>query len=345
MDTSKLVPNDPRVKEVTAQIRGKTYSYILGEPSNGQSPIDTVFLIHGFPDMAFGWRNQIPYLMSLGFRVVVPNMPGYAGTDAPQDLKEYSTKSVSADIKALATQFVGEKGQIILGGHDWGGMVVWRVVLWYPELIKAIFSVCTPFVPPNKTWFALEDHIAAGRVKNFTYQLQLAGPDVENAIQTDKDVRQFLSGMYGATGPNHEMPFLVEDGFQLQNLHILREPPLLSKDELQHYTKEYMKHSTSPLRGPLNWYRTRKINYDEELELAEKENEVMVEAPALFVGASNDHALPPIMSFGMEKFFKSLDREEVEASHWALTQAGPDVNKAIGKWLNKVLNGKLKSAL
>lgn len=27
-----------------------------------------------------GWRYQIPYLVDLGFRVVAPNMMGYAGT-------------------------------------------------------------------------------------------------------------------------------------------------------------------------------------------------------------------------------------------------------------------------
>lgn len=36
--------------------------------------------VHGWPDLAFGWRYQIPALIELGFRVVAPDMMGYGGT-------------------------------------------------------------------------------------------------------------------------------------------------------------------------------------------------------------------------------------------------------------------------
>jgi pimeloyl-ACP methyl ester carboxylesterase len=36
--------------------------------------------IHGWPDLAIGWRYQIPLLLSLGLRVVAPDMMGYGGT-------------------------------------------------------------------------------------------------------------------------------------------------------------------------------------------------------------------------------------------------------------------------
>lgn len=66
----KLTPND--VQHKTAVLNGKTYSYILAEPQGKR--LDTVFLVHGWPDMSFGWRYQIPYLASLGLRVVAPDM-------------------------------------------------------------------------------------------------------------------------------------------------------------------------------------------------------------------------------------------------------------------------------
>lgn len=73
MSLEKLVPNDPRVSNQTAFLNGKTYSYILSEPSS--TPKATIFLIHGWPDMGFGWRNQIPLLTRLGLRVIVPDVP------------------------------------------------------------------------------------------------------------------------------------------------------------------------------------------------------------------------------------------------------------------------------
>jgi soluble epoxide hydrolase/lipid-phosphate phosphatase len=36
--------------------------------------------IHGFPDLAMGWRYQIPFLIEEGFRVVAPDTLGYGRT-------------------------------------------------------------------------------------------------------------------------------------------------------------------------------------------------------------------------------------------------------------------------
>ncbi|KAG5917067.1 hypothetical protein E4U42_007400, partial [Claviceps africana] len=127
MDTSKLVPHDPRVREETAQVRGKTYSYLIGEPcgfgpqrqagtgtgtgtgteTETETETETVMLLHGFPDLALGWRCQIPFLLSLGLRVVAPNMLGYAGTSRPDDVTQWSFKNVADDVAALAEHVAG----------------------------------------------------------------------------------------------------------------------------------------------------------------------------------------------------------------------------------------------
>lgn len=332
MDTSKLKPNDPRVKLVNTTIRGKTVRYILGEPQGPKK--DTLLLIHGFPDMAFGWRYQIPFFMSLGYQVVVPDMVGYAGTDAPADLAEYTLKSIADDIRDLAVQFVGEDGQIVLGGHDWGGMAVWRATEWHPKLIKAVFSVCTPYVPSNDQYIPLDAVIAAGHLQNFRYQLQLMGPDVQARIQGKEQVRKFLNGMYGGHGPAGELGFTAADGCLFDNLDLLGPTPLLSKEELDYYAEQYALRSAPELRGPLNWYRTRPLNFETEKPLAEKK--AKIDAPALFITATKDVALPPSMSAGMDQYFTKLTRGEVVASHWALWEATEQVNSHVAEWLKKV---------
>lgn len=40
----------------------------------------TLSQIHGFPDLSMGWRYQIPALLKLGLRVVVPDCLGYGRT-------------------------------------------------------------------------------------------------------------------------------------------------------------------------------------------------------------------------------------------------------------------------
>ncbi len=341
MDTSKLKPNDPRVKYVTDTIRGKTHRYIVGEAQGTKK--ETMVLVHGFPDMAFGWRYQIPYFMSLGYQVVVPDMVGYAGTDAPEDLKEYSLKSVADDIKAIATKFVGEDGQIVLGGHDWGGFAVWRAAQWHPKLIKCVFSVCTPYSPPHPDFVPLDAIIASGKLTNFTYQLHLAGPEVQSKLQGPEKIRQFLNGMYGGRGPKGEVGFKTTEGVQFDQLDKLGPSPLVSKEELDFYAEQYALRKAPELRGPLNWYRTRPVNFEEEQALVKKEARITM--PALFITATKDSALPPWMSQGMDEHFDSLTRGEVEADHWALWQAAGEVNSQITKWLDGVLSGAIKASL
>lgn len=81
----KLVPNDPRVTHHTVTLNGHKWHYLLGTPP---SPVGTILLVHGHPDLAFGWRYQVPHLLSLNLRVIVPDMLGYGDTDAPEDPAE-----------------------------------------------------------------------------------------------------------------------------------------------------------------------------------------------------------------------------------------------------------------
>ena len=76
----------------------------------------------GWPDLSIGWRNQIPVLLDMGYRVICPDLMGFGRTDAPQttqasDMAYYSFKRAAGDIKELARQLGCET--IILGGHDW----------------------------------------------------------------------------------------------------------------------------------------------------------------------------------------------------------------------------------
>src|ERR1700730_17673658 len=42
-----------------------------------------VLLMHGFPDSARLWRNQVPFLVSNGFRVITPDMRGFGRAGRP----------------------------------------------------------------------------------------------------------------------------------------------------------------------------------------------------------------------------------------------------------------------
>ena len=84
----------------------------------------------------YGWRNQIEPWRDAGYRVVVPDMLGYGGTDKPHDPAEYTTKKLCNDIAALLDLLDVRKAVLI--GHDWGAYVVGRFALWHPQRLLAL---------------------------------------------------------------------------------------------------------------------------------------------------------------------------------------------------------------
>lgn len=340
MAVDKLKPNDPRAQSVTATVRGKTYHYLHAKPAG--PPRATVVLIHGFPDLSFGWRYQVPFLLGLGLQVLVPDMLGYGGTDAPQDLALYSLKSISDDIVALVHQVIGIDEQIILGGHDWGGMLVWRFANWHPEMLKGVFSICTPYGPVSPVFVDIPAMIE--RLPNFKYQAQLAGPDVEREVGCDPaKLRGLLSGCYGARSPDGAKAFSVDHGFFLENLEKMGKSPLLDDDETDFYVKQFARNG---IRGPLNWYRTRKVNYEEELALLKDGQQPKIQPPAMMVTALRDDALPPRMTQGMEVFFESIKIVEVNGTHWSLWgDVAEETNAHIGDFVKQLIGAPTKSSI
>ena len=90
-------------------------------------PIDgePVLLIHGFPDSARLWRNQIPVLAEAGYRVIAPDLRGFGRSDTPEEVSQYDMSVVMADMLRV----LDESGlsDVHLVGHDWGAVVAWAL--------------------------------------------------------------------------------------------------------------------------------------------------------------------------------------------------------------------------
>ncbi|MCG8414642.1 MAG: alpha/beta hydrolase, partial [Pseudomonadales bacterium] len=102
-----------------------------------------VLLAHGWPESWYNWRHQIPFLVNLGYRVVVPDMRGYGESDAPEDVLSYDIKHLSDDMLGILDA-LGEETAIMVG-HDWGAIVAWYTVLYYPERFKALVAMSVPY--------------------------------------------------------------------------------------------------------------------------------------------------------------------------------------------------------
>ena len=92
----------------------------------GPGDAPSTILLHGFPESHRTWRDLVP-LMDDAVQMVMPDIRGYGASDKPQDVKDYATDILVADIFALADAL--EIDRFALVGHDWGGAIAWAAAL------------------------------------------------------------------------------------------------------------------------------------------------------------------------------------------------------------------------
>ncbi|KAF4468484.1 epoxide hydrolase 2 [Fusarium albosuccineum] len=331
MEFDKLTVNGLRAASRVASVRGKSYHYIRTGPV--KDSLGTIILLHGFPDLGFGWRYQIPYLASLGYEVVAPDMLGFGDTDAPDHPRHYKLRSIAEDVKELAG-VVSKKEKVILGGHGRGAAAAWRVAMWFPDLVQGLFSIGIPFIPPSSIFLSLDDVTRSGKFTTLRHQLQFKGREVEDKIRDKEEVRQFLNAMFGGTTSEGEPGFDATNGILFDILPRLDQSHIISGDELDHYVSKYSHDGNARLKTPINWFRTRVQNYLDELQLLLKP--IRFSMPVLFLAPTKDGALPRGTADDMDRYFENLTREEVEASHWVMWESPTQVNERVAAWLRNV---------
>jgi pimeloyl-ACP methyl ester carboxylesterase len=314
-------------------VRGHTYHYLLAEPED--EPKGTILLLHGLPDLSYGWRYQIPALTELGYRVVAPDMLGYAGTDSPCSITHWTHKELAADLADLLDQILpGE--QVIVGGHDWGAGLTYKIAMWHPELVKAFFTITIPYIPP---WIGLSTEyedlaflVADGTFATLGYQLQWREPAFERNFTTREDVRMLMNTMYGGITSDGRFGFDPRYGTDYDILPIAEPATLVSPEELDFYVDRFL---VNGLRGIFNWYRTRRMDYEDELPLALAGN-FRFSAPTLFVPALQDTSILPEYYEHMDDHFDDLTIKEVDAGHFVTWEAPEALNAVITNWLTSL---------
>ncbi|NXV23103.1 HYES hydrolase, partial [Cepphus grylle] len=280
----------------------------------GHGPV--VCLCHGFPESWFSWRYQIPALANAGFRVIALEMKGYGESTAPPDIEEYSQEQICKVRSCRAPPSPQGILQTVLVGHDWGGAVVWNMALFYPERVRAVASLNTPYRPADPSVDIVEKMKS---YPTFDYQFYFQEPGVAEA-ELEKDIGRTLKVLIRST--RREVGGLLV-GFP-------ETPPasqILSGPDLQYYIQRFEK---SGFSGPLNWYRNMRPNW--RWALSAKDRKITV--PALMVTAGKDAVLHPSMSKGMEQWIPRLHREHMEeCGHWTQMERPAALNRILLEWL------------
>jgi pimeloyl-ACP methyl ester carboxylesterase len=281
--------------------------------SEGPGDGPPVLLLHGFPELWYSWRHQLPALAAAGYRAIAPDLRGYGGSSAPQEIEAYDMASLCGDVIALIDQLGAERAVVI--GHDWGAAISWQLALAHPDRIAAVAGLSVPFVPRAPA--APIGLMRQGLGEDF-YIVWFQKPGVADEA-LGRDVRRTLttSKVWTAEwGTGDEQPRL---------------PEWMTEDDARVYIEAFER---TGFTGGLNYYRNIDRNWEQGAALADKR----IEQPALFVTGSRD----PVQRFMPAEAMKGWVTNLVEvvtidgAGHWVQQQSPEEVNEALVRFLRTI---------
>ncbi len=296
----------------------------------GEGPL--VVLSHGFPELAYSWRHQLPALAAAGYHVVAPDQRGYGRSSRPEPVDDYDIHHLTDDLLGILDD-LGEE-QAVFVGHDWGSMVVSQLSLLHPERALGVVNMSVPFLArgPVSPITAMRNVFGDA----FFYILYFQEPgvaDKELGSDAARTMRRMLCGVRTSSGTMPDPSFFANDGRGFVDR--MEEPDglpaWLSQEELDHYIAEF---DRTGFTGGINWYR----NFDRNWETTPQLEGAKASVPTLFIGGSLDPVLimsPPTVAHD----YVTDHRGDVlveGSGHW-VQQEDPDaVNAALIDFIDQL---------
>jgi pimeloyl-ACP methyl ester carboxylesterase len=298
----------------------------------GEPGAPVVLLAHGFPELAYSWRHQIPALAAAGYHVLAPDQRGYGRTTRPTDIAAYNIAELSADLIGLLDDVGADKAVFI--GHDWGSPVVWSSAQLHPDRVAAVVGMSVPPVPrsqipPTKAFRAIFGD-------NFFYMLyfQEPGPaDVELGGDPRRTITRMLNGLTRSDDPAAALRMIKPGpaGFidRLPEADVL--PDWITASEVDHYVAEFTR---TGFTGGLNWYR----NLDRNWELMADPPATTIAVPAMFIGGTADPVLSFMRTDRAPEVVTGRYREVLieDAGHWLQQEKPEQVNELLLDFLSSL---------
>ena len=257
--------------------------------------------LHGFPEHAYSWRNQMPLLARLGYRVWAPNLRGYGATDSPCEVSAYSPHTLVEDVASLIRAANAKETLVV--AHDLGAVLAWLVAMDQPHLIDRLVI----FNLPHLACFAREVRKPTQFFKSW-YTLFFQFPWLPEKILRRRQGRG-ASELIRKTSCN----------------------PARFPDEA---LEVYRANATRPggLTAMLNWYRG--FFRSGGLKRFFGRDIPIIHIPTLFLWGDNDVALANCTTHGTEKYVSNLTfRVFPGVSHWIQQEAPEAVNAMMEAWL------------
>ena len=209
------------MERIQLQVGDLRFDALAAGPEDGE----LVFMLHGFPQSSHEYRDQIPVLAGMGFRVVAPDQRGYSPGARPEGVDAYAIPSLVADVVGMADALGRERFHVV--GHDWGAAVAWYVGLTNPDRVMSL----VPMSVPHPFAFSEALQSSTGDQAQRSSYFQLFASDSAVAM------------------------FLADDAARLRGIYAR---PGLSDEDVQAYVN--LLGEPEALQAALNWYRAMNLD-------------------------------------------------------------------------------------
>ena len=287
-----------------------------------------VVLLHGFPELAFSWRHQLPVLAQAGYRAIAPDQRGYGRSDKPPAVRDYRVQELIGDINGMLVALGVDEAVFV--GHDWGAMVLWYMALLSPEKMAGLINFNIPFqARPNVDPMVR----ARERLGDSFYIVNFQDSD-EADRRFAEDVPHFFDVMMRRGQITREAYNALPSEKRVLSLLAAMEREesagvaLLDAAEKEYYVRAF---EAGGFAGPVNWYRNWSHNWASTEGVAQQ-----VKVPTLFIGAVDDVLIPPEYIEAMKPFIDDLEIRMIDdCGHWTQQEKPDEVNAIMLEWLGR----------
>ena len=287
---------------------------------------EPVVFLHGFPELAYSWRFQLPAVAAAGFRAIAPDLRGYGGSDKPAGVENYTMQKLMADITGLLDSL--ELDAVHLVAHDWGALLGWQLALHSHDRLLSLVTLNIPHFP--RPPFEPVAAMRATRGDDF-YIVNFQDSDAADRKCGHDPARVFDVMMRTGVITREQfeqLPASMQSYSLLAALDRteLSGEPLLSSEEKQVYVDAF---TAGGFTSPINYYR----NWTHNWQVSEAVEQT-VRVPTLFIGAVNDVIISPEQIEAMRPYVANLKIEMLEnCGHWSQQEKPDEVNTLLLDWL------------
>lgn len=277
-----------------------------------------IVLCHGWPELAFSWRHQVPALAAAGYHVIVPNQRGYGNSSRPAEVAAYDIEHLSGDLVALLDHYGYEDATFV--GHDWGAQVVWGLTLLHPNRVNGVVALSVPYQERGE--MPLIEFMEAMLGSDFYFVHFNRQPGVADAV-FDENTFQFLRNLYRKNVPLAE----PQPGNAFINLARAETPlgdPVMSDSELAVFVSAF---ESTGFTGGINWYR----NMDRNWRLL-ADVDPIIRQPALMIYGDRDTIM---RAERLTEFVPQVEVVSLDCGHWVQQEMPQEATGAILKWLDQ----------